>query len=146
MLEKTLESLLDYKEIKTVNPKGNQPWVLIGAIDAEAEAPIFWPPDVKNWLIGKDPDAGKDWRQKEKREPRMKWLGSTTNSMDMNLDELQEMRGAGRPGVLQITGLQRVKHDLVTEQERHSFQLCCFCVWAKLRILSGLDFPYEKWR
>ena len=66
MLEKTLESLLDYKEIKTVNPKGNQPWVLIGAIDAEAEAPTFWPPDVKKWLIGKDPDAGKDWGQEKK--------------------------------------------------------------------------------
>ena len=60
MLERILESLLDYKEIKTINPKGNQPWVLIGAIDAGAEALIFWPPDVKNGLIGKDPDAGKD--------------------------------------------------------------------------------------
>ena len=66
VLEKTLESPLDYKEIKPVNPKGNQSWIFIGRTDAEAEAPIFWPPDVKNWLIGKDPDAGKDWRQEEK--------------------------------------------------------------------------------
>ena len=66
VLEKTLESPLDYKEIQPVHPKGNQSWIFIGRIDAEAEAPIFWPPDVKNWLIGKDPDAGKDWRQKEK--------------------------------------------------------------------------------
>ena len=57
---------LDCKEIKLVNPKGNQPWIFIGRIGAEAEAPILWPPDAKNWLIGKDPDAGKDWRQKEK--------------------------------------------------------------------------------
>ena len=66
VLETALESPLDCKEIKSVNPKGNQPWVLIGRTDAEAETPILWPPDVKSQLIGKDPDAGKDWRQKEK--------------------------------------------------------------------------------
>ena len=68
MLKKTLESPLDSKEIKTVNPKENQPWVFIGRNDAEAEAeaPILWPPDAKNWLIGKDPDAEQDWRQEEK--------------------------------------------------------------------------------
>ena len=66
VLEKTLESPLDCKEIKPVNPKGNQPWIFIGRTDAEIEAPILWPPDVKSWLIEKDPDAGKDWKQKEK--------------------------------------------------------------------------------
>ena len=66
VLEKTLESPLDCKEIKPVSPKGNQPWVFIGRTDAEAEAPILWPPDVKKLLIGKDPDAGKDWRWEEK--------------------------------------------------------------------------------
>ena len=65
MLEKTLESPLDCKETKSVNPKGNQSWIFIGRTD-EAEAPICWPPDAKNWLIGKDPDAWKDWRQEEK--------------------------------------------------------------------------------
>ena len=65
-LEKTLESPLDCKEIKPVNPKGNQPWIFIGRTDAEAEAPILGPPDVKNWLSGKDPNAGKAWRQEEK--------------------------------------------------------------------------------
>ena len=64
--EKILESLLDSKEIKPVIPKGNQPWIFIGRADAEAEAPIFWPPDGKSWLIGKAPDAGKDWRREEK--------------------------------------------------------------------------------
>ena len=68
VLEKTLESPLDCKEIKPVNPKGNQSWIFIGRTDAEAEAQMLWPPDVKNWLIGKEPDAGKDWRQEEKRE------------------------------------------------------------------------------
>ena len=66
VLEKTFKSLLDCKEIKSVNPKGNQPWICIGRTDAEAEVPILWPPDVKNWLIGKDPDAGKDRGQEEK--------------------------------------------------------------------------------
>ena len=66
VLENTLESPLDCKEIQPVYPKGNQSWIFIGRTEAEAEAPILWPPDVKNWLIGKDPDAGKDWGQEEK--------------------------------------------------------------------------------
>ena len=66
MLEKTLENLLDSQEIKPDNPKGNQPYIFIGKTDAEAEALIIWPPEAKSLLFGKDPDAGKDWRQKEK--------------------------------------------------------------------------------
>ena len=66
ILEKTLESLLDCKEIKPANPKGNQHWIFIGRTDAEAEAPVLGPPDAKSWLIGKDPEAGKDWGQQEK--------------------------------------------------------------------------------
>ena len=66
MLEKTLENPLDCKEIQPVHPKGNQSWIFIGRTDAEAEAPILWSPDVKNWLIGKDPDTGEDWGQVEK--------------------------------------------------------------------------------
>ena len=66
VLEKTLENPLDSKEIKPVNPKGNQAWMVIGRTDTEVEAPILWPPDAKDWLIGKDPDAGKDWGQEEK--------------------------------------------------------------------------------
>ena len=66
VLEKTLESPLDCKEIQLVHPKGDPPWIFIGRTDAGAEAPILWPPDAKNWLIGKDPDAGKDWEQEEK--------------------------------------------------------------------------------
>ena len=65
VLEKVLESPLDCKEIKPDNPKGNQSWIFIGRTGAQAETPIIWPPDVKNWLIGRDPDAGKDWRQEE---------------------------------------------------------------------------------
>ena len=70
---KTLESPLECKEIQPVNPKGNQSWIFIGRTDGEAETPILWPPDVKNWLIWKDPDAGKDWGQEEK--------GTTENEM-----------------------------------------------------------------
>ena len=66
VLEKILESPLDCKEFQSVNSRGNQSWIFIGRTDAEAEAPILWPPDAKNWLLGKDPDAGKDWRQEEK--------------------------------------------------------------------------------
>ena len=73
VLEKTLESPLDCKEIKPINPKGNQSWIFIGRTDAEAETSILWPPDKKNWLIGKEPDAGQDWRQVEK--------GTTENEM-----------------------------------------------------------------
>ena len=69
VLEKTLESPLDSKEIQPVNPKGNQPWIFIGRTDAEAEAPRLWPSDAKSWFTGKDPDAGKDWRQEEKGTP-----------------------------------------------------------------------------
>ena len=65
VLEKTLENHLDCKEVKLVNPKENQPWIFFERTDAEAEAPVFWPSDVKSQLIGKGPDAGKDWRQKE---------------------------------------------------------------------------------
>ena len=75
VLEKILESPLNYKVIEPVNPKENQPWIFIGRIDAEAEAPILWPPDAKNWLIDKDSDADQDWEQEEKgvTEDEMVW-------------------------------------------------------------------------
>ena len=75
VLEKTLESLLDSKEIKPVNPKGNQPWIFTGRTNAEAEALILWPSDVKNWLTGKDPDPGKNWRQEEKGMTKDEMVG-----------------------------------------------------------------------
>ena len=75
VLEKTLESPLDYKEIHPVHPKGDQSWVFIGRTDSEAETPILWPPDVKSWLTGKDPDAGTDWRQEEKGTTEEEMLG-----------------------------------------------------------------------
>ena len=87
VLEKTLESPLESKEIQPVYPKGNQSWIFIGNTDAEAETPILWPPDAKNWLTGKDHDAGKDWRQ-EKGTTEDEMLDGITDSMDMGLSKL----------------------------------------------------------
>ena len=101
-----LESSLNSKEIKPVNPKGNQPWIFIGRTNAEAEAPIFWPLDSKNWLIGKDPDPGKDWRQEEKgmTEDNMVGLHHWLNGHELSkLWEMVKEREAWRAAVHGIT-------------------------------------------
>ena len=91
VLEKTLESPLDCKEIQPVHPKGNQSWIFTGRTDAEAETPILWPPDSKNWLIGKDPDAGKDWRWEKKGMMEDEMVGWHYWLMDMSLSKLREL-------------------------------------------------------
>ena len=125
---------LDSKEIKPVNPKGNQPSIFIGRTDAEA--PILWPPDAKSWLIGKAPDAGKDWGQEkgvtedEGGEQRVTendrgWMASPTQWTWVWANSRRYWR-TGKPGVLQSMGLQRVGHDLATELN-----------WTELRALSS---------
>ena len=119
VLVKILKSPLGCKETQPVHPKGNQSWIFIGRTDPEAETPTLWPPDVKNWLIGKDPDAGKDWRQEEKGMTEDEMVGwhhqCITDSMDMSLSKPQKLVMTGKPGVLQSMGLQRFGHGWATE-------------------------------
>ena len=121
---------LDYKKIKPVNPKGNPPWIFIERTDAEAEAPILWPPDVKSWLIRKDPDAGKDWRQEEK--------GTTENEMVgwhhwLSGHEFEQTLGDGEvQGSLACCGpwgWQRVRHDWTTTKKNEQMNILWWC-WA----------------
>ena len=123
-LEKTLESSLDIKDIKRVNPKGNQLWIFIGRVNAEAEAPILWPPDVKNRLIGKDSDAGKDCRQEEKGMTEDEMVGwhhrLNGHEFEKTLGNSEGLLSSliGKRGLLQSMGSQRVGHDWVTEQQQ----------------------------
>ena len=115
MLKKTLESTLDCKKIKPVHSKGDQSWIFIGRTEAELEIPIILPPDAKNWLIGKFPDPGKDWRLEEKRPTEGEIVGwhHWHNGPDF-LYALQRW-WTGKPGVLHSMSSQRVAHDWVTE-------------------------------
>ena len=109
VLEKNLESPLDSKEIKSVNPNGNQPWIFIGRTDAEAEAPILWPHDAESRLTGRDPDAGKDWGQEKKWATEDKMVGCHhwLNGYEFEAKS-RKSRKTEKPGTLQFMGLQRV--------------------------------------
>ena len=107
VLEKTLESPLDWKEVQAVHPKGDQSWVFIGRPDAEAETPILWPPDGKSWLISKDPDGGKDWGQEEKGATEDGWMASLTQWTWIWVDS-GSWWWIGRPGVLRFMGSQKL--------------------------------------
>ena len=113
-----LLSPLDCKEIKPVNPKGIQSWIFFGRTDAEAEASILWPPDGKSWLIGKDPDAGKDWRQEEKETTEDEMVGWHHQLNGHESEQTPgDSEGQGSLVCCGPLGSQRVGHDLVTEQQ-----------------------------
>ena len=125
MLEKTLESPLDCKEIKSVNPKGNQSWIFTGRTDAEAEAPVLWSPDVKSWLIRKDLILGKNWKQKQQEKGTAEdEKMDITDSADMNLSKLRETVKDRGAWCTAVHGTQRVGWDLATEQQ----QQLVFCL------------------
>ena len=133
ILEKALESFLDCKAIQPVHPKENQSWIFTGRTDAEAETPILWPPGVKKWLIGKDPDARKDWRQEEKGKTGWDgWMASPTRWTRVWAGS-RSWWWTGKSGVLQSMGLQRVGHDRATELN-----------WTVLNLLADLLlFPLD---
>ena len=112
-----VEKTLDSKDIKAVNPKENQLWIFTGRIDVEAGASVLCPPDMSSWLIGEDPDTGKGWRQKKKGAAEDEWLDSITNSMNIIWATSRRWWRTGKPSMLQCMGLQRVRHDLATEQQ-----------------------------
>ena len=131
ILEKTLESLLDCKEIKPVNPKGNQFWIFIGRTDAEAETPILWPPDVKNWLIWEDPDAvprlkaggegdNRGWAGWMASLTRWTWVWACYGNWWWTV----------KPGLLQSIGSQRVGYDCMTELSYYKF--CFFYFYVQI--------------
>ena len=142
VLEKTLEISLDSKEIKPVNPKGNQSWVFIGRTDAEAKAPILWPPDAKSWFLRKDPDVGKDWRQEEK--------GTTEDEMVglhhwLNVHEFEQALedGEGREGLACCSPRHR-KESRLSDWTTTSDQVSCY-KFFKGRNVSYVFFLYLEY-
>ena len=142
VLEKTLESPLDCKEIQPVHPKGNQSWIFIGRTDAEAETPILWPPDGKNWLIGKDTEAGKDWRWEEKGMREDEMVDGITASKDMSFSKLWELVMDRETWRAAVHGVQKVGHDWAPELNRIE-DICCIVVWPQIWSKSQ-KFPWLR--
>ena len=140
VLEKTLESHLDRKEIQPVNPKSNQSWVFIGRTDAEAETPILWPPDAKSWLIGKDPDAGRDWGQEEMTGWEG-WMASPAGWTWVWVSS-GSWWWTGKPGMLQSMGSQKFGYDWVTELKANGKQQITADTYQVLTRHYSKDFMF----
>ena len=140
VLERMLESPLDCKEIHSVHPKGNQSWIFIGMTNAEVEAPKLCPPDVKNWIIENDPDAGKDWSRQEKGMTEDEMVGCITDSMDMNLSRPRELvidREAWRAAVHGVTKSQTWLEWL---NWVISYSICCNCFSVLLVNFQSVNY------
>ena len=146
VLEKTLESPLDCKEIQPVHPKGDQSWVFIGRTDAELETPIFWPPDPKNWFSGKDPECWERSKAGGERDDRGwdGWMASPT-WWTWGWVSSGSWWWTGKPGVLQSMGSQSVRHDWATELNWTTFYLTQSSFYFELNTLSEPGCWIEKW-
>ena len=140
VLEKTLESPLDCKEIKPVNPKENQPWILTERTDAEAETPILWLPDAKSWLIGKDPDAGKDWGQEEKGTTEDKMVGQLHQLNEYESEQTVEIVKDREPWCAAVHGVAKSWTQL------SDWTTTTMCLWANYLLFLCLSLPICKMR
>ena len=150
MLEKTLESPLDSKEIKAVNPKGNQPWIFIGRTVAEAAAPILWPPNAKSQLFGKDPDAGKIKGKRRSEWQRMRWLDGINDSMDMSEQTQGDNERQGSLECYSSWGCKELDMtswlNKINKQMRSVLLLSPFCRWRHNPCCKGTSSPVGRQR